>query len=293
MKGIILAGGTGSRLWPSTIATSKQLLPIFDKPMIYYPLTTLITAGIREILVIVTPRDLDAFKSLLGDGSNYGVKLSYGIQEEPKGLAEAIIIGSGFIGDESVVLILGDNLFQGEAFGNELELIKEIEGAQIFASHVKDPQRYGVIDFDENEYAISIEEKPKFPKSSYAIPGIYFFDNHVVRKAKNVEVSERGELEITSILNQYLQDNELKVKILPKGTVWLDTGTFESLHDASSYVRVLEERQGYKMGCPEEEAYLRGWISAEKIKEIIIKYGEIPYSIYLSNLISKKDPRHL
>jgi glucose-1-phosphate thymidylyltransferase len=293
MKGIILSGGTGSRLWPSTIATSKQLLPIFDKPMIYYPLTTLITVGIREILVIVTPRDLDAFKSLLGNGSNYGVKFSYEIQEEPRGLAEAFIIGSDFISDDSVVLILGDNLFQGEAFGNELKSIKEIEGAQIFASHVKDPQRYGVIDFDENEQAISIEEKPKFPKSSYAIPGIYFFDNHVVSKAKNVVISGRGELEITSILNQYLEENQLKVKILPKGTVWLDTGTFESLHDASSYVRVLEERQGYKMGCPEEEAYLRGWISAEKIKEIIVNYGEIPYSIYLSNLISKKDPRHL
>jgi glucose-1-phosphate thymidylyltransferase len=293
MKGIILSGGTGSRLWPSTIATSKQLLPIFDKPMIYYPLTTLITVGIREILVIVTPRDLDAFKSLLGNGSNYGVKFSYEIQEEPRGLAEAFIIGSDFISDDSVVLILGDNLFQGEAFGNELKSIKEIEGAQIFASHVKDPQRYGVIDFDENEQAISIEEKPKFPKSSYAIPGIYFFDNHVVSKANNVVISGRGELEITSILNQYLEENQLKVKILPKGTVWLDTGTFESLHDASSYVRVLEERQGYKMGCPEEEAYLRGWISAEKIKEIIVNYGEIPYSIYLSNLISKKDPRHL
>jgi glucose-1-phosphate thymidylyltransferase len=261
--------------------------------MIYYPLTTLITVGIREILVIVTPRDLDAFKSLLGNGSNYGVKFSYEIQEEPRGLAEAFIIGSDFISDDSVVLILGDNLFQGEAFGNELKSIKEIEGAQIFASHVKDPQRYGVIDFDENEQAISIEEKPKFPKSSYAIPGIYFFDNHVVSKAKNVVISGRGELEITSILNQYLEENQLKVKILPKGTVWLDTGTFESLHDASSYVRVLEERQGYKMGCPEEEAYLRGWISAEKIKEIIVNYGEIPYSIYLSNLISKKDPRHL
>jgi len=293
MKGIILSGGTGSRLWPTTVATSKQLLPIFDKPMIYYPLTTLITTGIREILVIVTPRDLNAFKSLLGDGSNFGVKLSYGIQEEPRGLAEAFIIGSDFIDDDSVALILGDNLFQGEAFGNELELIKEIKGAQIFASHVKDPQRYGVIDFDENGKAISIEEKPKYPKSSYAIPGIYFFDNHVVRKAKNVEVSERGELEITSILNQYLYDNELTVKILPKGTVWLDTGTFESLHDASSYVRVLEERQGYKMGCPEEEAYLRGWLSAEKIEEIIVKYGEISYSNYLVNLISNKNTRHL
>jgi glucose-1-phosphate thymidylyltransferase len=286
MKGIILSGGTGSRLWPSTIATSKQLLPIFDKPMIYYPLTTLIIAGIKDILVIVTPRDLDLFRMLLGDGSNFGVNLEYKVQSEPRGLAEAFIIGEDFIKSESVALILGDNLFHGEAFGSELVSIKEIQGATIFASHVKDPQRYGVISFDADGTALLIEEKPKIPKSAYAIPGLYFFDNQVVEIAKTVEFSSRGELEITSILNRYLGDKKLNVKVLPKGTAWLDTGTFESLHDASSYVRVLEERQGYKMGCPEEEAFRRGWISTDKLKEIIIQYGNSPYSRYLEALLT-------
>ena len=286
MKGIILSGGTGSRLWPSTIATSKQLLPIFDKPMIYYPLTTLIIAGIKDILVIVTPRDLDLFRMLLGDGSNFGVNLEYKVQSEPRGLAEAFIIGEDFIKSESVALILGDNLFHGEAFGSELISIKEIQGATIFASHVKDPQRYGVISFDADGTALLIEEKPKIPKSAYAIPGLYFFDNQVVEIAKTVEFSSRGELEITSILNRYLGDKKLNVKVLPKGTAWLDTGTFESLHDASSYVRVLEERQGYKMGCPEEEAFRRGWISPDKLKEIIIQYGNSPYSRYLEALLT-------
>ncbi len=254
--------------------------------MIYYPLTTLIIAGIKDILVIVTPRDLDLFKMLLGDGSNFGVNLEYKVQSEPRGLAEAFIIGEDFIKSESVALILGDNLFHGEAFGSELVSIKEIQGATIFASHVKDPQRYGVISFDADGTALLIEEKPKIPKSAYAIPGLYFFDNQVVEIAKTVEFSSRGELEITSILNRYLGDKKLNVKVLPKGTAWLDTGTFESLHDASSYVRVLEERQGYKMGCPEEEAFRRGWISPDKLKEIIIQYGNSPYSRYLEALLT-------
>jgi glucose-1-phosphate thymidylyltransferase len=286
MKGIILSGGTGSRLWPSTIATSKQLLPIFDKPMIYYPLTTLIMAGLKDILVIATPRDLESYILLLGDGSNFGVNLEFKVQSEPRGLAEAFTIGEDFIESESVALILGDNLFHGEAFGSELSLIREIQGAKIFASHVKDPQRYGVISFDSDGTAILIEEKPKIPKSAYAIPGLYFFDNQVVEIAKTVEFSSRGELEITSILNRYLADKKLNVTVLPKGTAWLDTGTFESLHDASSYVRILEERQGHKMGCPEEEAFRRGWISTDKLKEIIIQYGNSPYSRYLKALLT-------
>jgi glucose-1-phosphate thymidylyltransferase len=285
MKGIILSGGTGSRLWPSTISISKQLLPIFDKPMIYYPLTTLMTAGIRDILIIVTPRDVEAFKSLLGDGTNFGLNLVFEVQAEPRGLAEAFIIGEQFIGNDAVALILGDNLFHGEAFGSELESINDISGARIFASHVKDPQRYGVISFDSQGRALSIEEKPKKPNSNYAIPGLYFFDNKVVKFAKNVEFSSRQELEITSVLNEYLLEKNLQVKVLPKGTAWLDTGTFESLHDASSYVRVLEERQGYKMGCPEEEAFLRGWIDEIKLKQIITKYGNSPYATYLESLL--------
>ena len=285
MKGIILSGGTGSRLWPSTIATSKQLLPIFDKPMIYYPLTTLLSAGIREILIIVTPKDLESFQLLLGDGRKFGISLNFAVQEEPNGLAEAFLIGEDFIGDDAVALILGDNLFHGGSFENELNILGDINGAIVFASHVKDPQRYGVIEFDSSGKALSIEEKPKFPKSSFAIPGIYFFDNEVVVIAKQVKPSARGELEITSVLKHYLDIDKLNVTILPKGTAWLDTGTFESLHDASSYVRVLEERQGYKMGCPEEVAFLRGLITNEELREIARGYGDTPYARYLSTFL--------
>jgi glucose-1-phosphate thymidylyltransferase len=288
MKGIILSGGTGSRLWPSTIATSKQLLPIFDKPMIYYPLTTLITAGIREILVIVTPQDLVSFKTLLGDGDKFGVSLSFEVQPEPKGLAQAFIIGENFLNGDSAVLVLGDNLFHGEAFGLELDSIGDIHGAKIFASYVKDPQRYGVIEFDQTGRAISIEEKPQIPKSNYAIPGLYYFDKEVVQIAKEIPYSARGELEITSILQWYLEVDKLHVNVLPRGTAWLDTGTFESLHDASSYVRVLEERQGYKMGCPEEEAFIRGWISPTKMKQVIRDYGSSPYSRYLESVLNAR-----
>ena len=285
MKGIILSGGTGSRLWPSTIATSKQLLPIFDKPMIYYPLTTLLSAGIREILIIVTPKDLESFQLLLGDGRKFGISLNFAVQEEPNGLAEAFLIGEDFIVDDAVALILGDNLFHGGSFENELNILGDINGAIVFASHVKDPQRYGVIEFDSSGKALSIEEKPKFPKSSFAIPGIYFFDNEVVVIAKQVKPSARGELEITSVLKHYLDIDKLNVTILPKGTAWLDTGTFESLHDASSYVRVLEERQGYKMGCPEEVAFLRGLITNEELREIARGYGDTPYARYLSTFL--------
>jgi glucose-1-phosphate thymidylyltransferase len=285
MKGIILAGGTGSRLWPLTKALSKQLMPIYDKPMIYYPLSTLMMAGIREILIITTKDDVDLFKKLLSDGSQLGCKFEYAVQIEPKGLAEAFIIGEEFIEDSKVALILGDNIF----YGNGLEkLLKENcnpNGGIIYGYHVNNPKRYGVVEFDKNGKAISIVEKPNNPKSNFAIPGIYFYDNEVVKIAQNIEPSERGELEITDVNKAYLKKGKLQVSVLDKGIAWLDTGTFSSLMQASQFVQVIEDRQGLKIGCIEEVAYKQGFISdiqLKKLAEPLLKSG---YGEYLMNLI--------
>ncbi|WP_298314788.1 glucose-1-phosphate thymidylyltransferase RfbA [uncultured Aquimarina sp.] len=284
MKGIILAGGSGTRLHPLTLAISKQLMPVYDKPMIYYPLSTLMSAGIREILIISTPLDLPLFKKLLGDGEKYGCVFEYAVQKEPNGLAEAFIIGENFIGSDKVALVLGDNIFYGSGLEELLESNNDPSGGIIYAYHVQDPERYGVVDFDSKGNAISIEEKPKFPKSNYAVPGIYFYDNEVVRIAKNIKPSERGELEITDINNEYLKQTKLKVSILDKGTAWLDTGTFNSLMQASQFVQVIEERQGLKIGAIEEVAYKKGFITKNQLEELakpLIKSG---YGKYLLQL---------
>lgn len=268
MKGIVLAGGSGTRLHPLTLAVSKQLMPVYDKPMIYYPLSTLMSAGIREILIISTPNDLPLFEKLLGDGSALGCQFDYAVQAEPNGLAEAFIIAEDFIGDDKVALILGDNIFYGTGLDQLLQDNTNPDGGIIYAYHVHDPERYGVVDFDHSGQVISIEEKPRQPKSNYAVPGIYFYDNDVVRIAKSIKPSERGELEITDVNNAYLQKGKLSVSILDKGTAWLDTGTFNSLMQASQFVEVIEERQGLKIGSIEETAYKMGFISKEQLKKI-------------------------
>ena len=286
MKGIILAGGTGSRLWPSTISTSKQLIPIYDKPLIYYPLSTLMLAGIRDILIITTPNDQAAFQRLLGDGQTLGIKLSYEVQDKPEGLAQAFIIGAEFIGTDSVALVLGDNIFHGIGLGRDLAKCTNPDGALIFGYEVTDPQRYGVAEIDSQENVISLEEKPTNPKSNLAIPGLYFFDNSVSAKAANVKKSSRGELEITSVLEAFRIDGQLKLRILPRGTAWMDCGTVNSLNDACNYMRVIEERQGFKVGSIEEVSWRNKWISTSELKWIADSYGMNEYGQYLRRIVT-------
>jgi glucose-1-phosphate thymidylyltransferase len=285
MKGIVLAGGTGSRLWPITRGVSKQLLPVYDKPLIHYPIGTLFLSGIRDILIITTHEDSDSFQRLLGDGSQYGVKFSFEVQANPNGLAEAFIIGEKFINGESVALVLGDNIFHGEGFHRQLREIDLISGAIIFAYEVSNPESYGVVEFDESGRAISIEEKPLKPKSNLAIPGLYFYDCHVTEFAKTIRPSLRGELEITTLNEIYMKSGKLKIKKVEKGTTWLDTGTFDSLHSASAYVRIIEERQGSKISCLEEIALKNNWISEGEFVILAETYKENPYGKYLLNLL--------
>lgn len=281
MKGIILAGGSGTRLWPITKAISKQLMPIYDKPMIYYPLTTLMQAGIREILIITTPEDQAGFQRLLGDGSQWGISLEYAVQPSPDGLAQAFIIGEEFIGDDKVALVLGDNIFHGDALDDSLQACTDPDGGTVFAYEVSDPERYGVVEFDDENVAVSIEEKPAQPKSNYAVVGLYFYDNDVVEIAKNVQPSDRGELEITSVNAEYLKRGKLTVTTLERGDVWLDTGTIDSLTDATDYVRVLQKRTGQIIGSPEKVAYSNGWISAEHLAELAEPLKKSGYGKYL------------
>ncbi|KTR02495.1 glucose-1-phosphate thymidylyltransferase RfbA [Curtobacterium luteum] len=285
MKGIILAGGSGTRLWPITKGISKQLMPIYDKPMVYYPLSTLMMAGIREVLVITTPEYNEQFKALLGDGSALGMDIQYAVQPSPDGLAQAFVIGEDFIGDDSVALVLGDNIFHGTGLGTNLRKNTDVQGATIFAYHVADPTAYGVVEFDDDFTAVSIEEKPTEPKSNYAVPGLYFYDNKVIGIAKTIEPSARGELEISTVNERYLEAGELGVQVLDRGTAWLDTGTFESMMQASEYVKVIEDRQGFKIGCIEEIAWRNGWIDDAQLAELAAPLVKGGYGVYLQRLL--------
>lgn len=285
MKGIILAGGTATRLFPATLAVSKQMLPVYDKPMIYYPLSTLMLAGIREILIISTPRDIGSFENLLGDGSELGLKVSYAVQEKPRGLADAFLVGESFIGKDRVALVLGDNVFYGQSFTQVLEKAASREtGATIFGYYVKDPSSYGVVEFDESGRALSIEEKPSIPKSNYAVPGLYFYDNEVVGIAKKVKPSPRGEIEITSVNNAYLERGAMHVELLGRGFAWLDTGNPEDLHEASAFIKTIQKRQGLYVACLEEIAYHKGWLDRQKLVDRAEKMGKTEYAEYLRSV---------
>ncbi len=286
VKGIILAGGTGSRLWPLTKTTSKQLLPIYDKPLIYYPLSTLMLAGIQDILIITTPQDSESFKNLLGDGSTIGISITYAVQPKPEGLAQAFLIGEDFVGNESVALILGDNIFYGSGLGRKLSEINCLDGATIFGVKVQDASRYGVVEISDTGQVISIEEKPKAPKSEMAVPGLYFFDNTVSKRAKNVTTSSRGELEITSVIESYLIENKIQFRQLQENTKWMDCGTVDSLNEAANYVKSIEQDIGFKIGCIEEVAFRQGWITSEELADISKALGKNEYASYLQNVLN-------